>query len=266
MPPHCVHAGPRSRPSIRAGTTGGRSVNATVGACVPPLPPPFPPFVGPSIVLAGTAGIYVDRASTAPWTRPSSEFVAPYGMFTAAEFALVARRHMHMYGTKPDALATVAAVIRNNGHVHPDAVYSGRGPFTPQDILDSRRGTSADPKTDALLRFARTVVAKQGLVDDADVAAVRDVGHGDAEIAEVVAHVALNIFTNYFNNVAGTPIDAACQAASLPASPPPMMWTIGQIVLGGRGDVLGTTPSPILPTARNRRPHSRKQADGQPAS
>ena len=79
--------------------------------------------------------------------------------------------------------------------------------LTDQDVLDSRRGTSADPKTDVLLRFARTVVAKQGVVEDADIAAVRDAGYGDAEIAEVVAHVALNIFTNYFNNVAGTPID-----------------------------------------------------------
>ena len=95
------------------------------------------------LVLAGTAGVYVDRASTAPWTRPSSEFVAPFGMFTAAEFALVARRHMHRYGTKPDALAAVAAVIRNNGHVHPGAIYRGRGPFTTQDILDSRM--VADP-------------------------------------------------------------------------------------------------------------------------
>ena len=79
--------------------------------------------------------------------------------------------------------------------------------LSDQDILDSRKGTSADPKTDALLRFARTVVAKQGVVDDADVEAVRAAGYGDAEIAEVVAHVALNIFTNYFNNVAGTAID-----------------------------------------------------------
>jgi uncharacterized peroxidase-related enzyme len=82
-----------------------------------------------------------------------------------------------------------------------------RAGLTDQDILDSRRGASADQKTDALLRFARTVVEKHGLVEDADIAAVRDAGHGDAEIAEVVAHVALNIFTNYFNNVAGTPID-----------------------------------------------------------
>jgi uncharacterized peroxidase-related enzyme len=75
------------------------------------------------------------------------------------------------------------------------------------DILDSRKGRSADPKTDTLLRFARDVVTKQGIVDDADVAAVRAAGYGDAEIAEVVAHVALNVFTNYFNNVAGTAID-----------------------------------------------------------
>ncbi len=82
-----------------------------------------------------------------------------------------------------------------------------RAGLTDLDILDSRRGTSTDPKADVLLRFARTVVEKRGVVEDADIAAVRDAGYGDAEIAEVVAHVALNIFTNYFNNVAGTVID-----------------------------------------------------------
>ena len=58
-----------------------------------------------------------------------------------------------------------------------------------------------------LLRFARTVLEKRGVIGDADIAAVREAGYGDAEIAEVVAHVGLNVFTNYFNNVAGTPID-----------------------------------------------------------
>ena len=95
------------------------------------------------LISAGSAGIYTERRSTAPWTRPTNEFVASYGMFTAAEFALIARRHMHVYGTKPESLATVAATIRNNGHVNPEAVYHGRGPFTPRDILDSRM--VADP-------------------------------------------------------------------------------------------------------------------------
>jgi acetyl-CoA acetyltransferase len=50
---------------------------------------------------------------------------------------------MHRFGTPPEALATVAATIRNNGHVNPEACYFGRGPFTVQDILDSRM--VADP-------------------------------------------------------------------------------------------------------------------------
>ena len=79
--------------------------------------------------------------------------------------------------------------------------------LTDEAVLDSRKGHSADPKTDALLRFARTLVEKRGLVTDADVAAVREAGGEDAEIAEVVAHVGLNTFTNYFNNVANTTID-----------------------------------------------------------
>jgi len=64
-------------------------------------------------------------------------------MYTAVEFALIARRHMHLYGTTPEQLATVAATIRNNGSDHPGAVYYGRGPFTVEDILASR--IVADP-------------------------------------------------------------------------------------------------------------------------
>ena len=96
-----------------------------------------------ALVAAGSANVYTARESTAPWTRPGNEFVASWGLFTAAEFALIARRHMHTYGTTPEQLATVAATIRNNGHINPDAVYCGRGPFEPQDILDSRM--VADP-------------------------------------------------------------------------------------------------------------------------
>jgi acetyl-CoA acetyltransferase len=95
------------------------------------------------LVADGSAGVYTERSATAPWTRPGHEFVASFGMFTAAEFALVARRHMEVYGTSTESLATVAATIRNNGHVNPEAIYTGRGPFTPDDILDSRM--VADP-------------------------------------------------------------------------------------------------------------------------
>ena len=88
------------------------------------------------LIATGEAGSHRQRSSTAPWTRPTNEFVAPFGMFTAAEFALMARRHMHLYGTTPESMAHVAAVIRNNGHVHPDAVFRDRGPFTVADVLE----------------------------------------------------------------------------------------------------------------------------------
>jgi len=90
------------------------------------------------LITAGSAGIYTQHASTAPWTRPGNEFVAPFGMFTAAEFALMARRHMLRFGTTTEQMATVAATIRNHGSINPEAVYFGRGPYSPQDILDSR--------------------------------------------------------------------------------------------------------------------------------
>lgn len=90
------------------------------------------------LVVDAAAGLYTDRGGTAPWTRPSNEFVVATGLFTTAEFALLAQRHMDKYGTTPEQLATVAATIRNNGHVNPEAVYYGRGPFTPEDVLASR--------------------------------------------------------------------------------------------------------------------------------
>src|SRR5271165_7181567 len=79
--------------------------------------------------------------------------------------------------------------------------------LSAEQILDSRRGTAVEPETDQLIRFARKLVDEQGRVSDADIADIRAAGFDDDAIAEVVAGVALNIFTNYFNHVAGTDID-----------------------------------------------------------
>ncbi|MEB4211235.1 thiolase family protein [Mycobacterium sp. 94-17] len=95
------------------------------------------------VLVAAQAGEYRDHEATAPWTRPENEFVAPWGMFTTAEFALIARRHMHVYGTTREQLSLVAATIRNNGSRNPEAVYYDRGPFSPDDITASR--PIADP-------------------------------------------------------------------------------------------------------------------------
>jgi AhpD family alkylhydroperoxidase len=74
-------------------------------------------------------------------------------------------------------------------------------------ILAARRGRSIDERTDAALKFARNLIVSRGEVSDADVRAVKDAGFSDGEVGELVANVALNIFTNYFNTIAETDID-----------------------------------------------------------
>lgn len=78
---------------------------------------------------------------------------------------------------------------------------------TAAELEASRDGTSRYPKVEAALGFARALVERRGDVTDADIAQVRGAGWSDAEVAEIVAHVALNVFTNYFNITAGTEID-----------------------------------------------------------
>jgi acetyl-CoA acetyltransferase len=90
-----------------------------------------------ALIATAQAGEYTNREETAPWTRPSHEFTECFGLFTAAEFALIARRHMHLYGTRPEDLAEVAATIRNHGAQNPEAVMFGRR-VTPADVLASR--------------------------------------------------------------------------------------------------------------------------------
>ena len=79
--------------------------------------------------------------------------------------------------------------------------------LSEEDIADSRHGVSPDSKVDAALRFARMLVERRGWADDGDVSRLRAAGYGDSEIAEIVANVALSIFTNYFNHVAETVVD-----------------------------------------------------------
>lgn len=75
------------------------------------------------------------------------------------------------------------------------------------EIAANRAGGSTDPVADAAVRFAVALVRARGHVSDADVSAVRLAGYSEAEILEIVAHVALNTLTNYLNSAFDTPID-----------------------------------------------------------
>ncbi|WP_417412396.1 carboxymuconolactone decarboxylase family protein [Hoeflea sp.] len=75
------------------------------------------------------------------------------------------------------------------------------------EIAANRDGHSSDPKADAAVSFARKVTIDRGAITDADFALVRAAGYSDAEIVEIVAHVALNTLTNYINEVFETEVD-----------------------------------------------------------
>jgi uncharacterized peroxidase-related enzyme len=76
-----------------------------------------------------------------------------------------------------------------------------------QEMRQAQAGESSDAKTQAALSFALKLVNNRGQVADADVQALRSAGFGDEEMVEILAHVALNLFTNYVNVAFAVPVD-----------------------------------------------------------
>ena len=75
------------------------------------------------------------------------------------------------------------------------------------EIAANRGGGSTDAKADAAVRFAVELVNARGHVSEAEVQAVKQAGYTDAQVIEIVLHVALNTLTNYVNEMAKTEID-----------------------------------------------------------
>lgn len=76
-----------------------------------------------------------------------------------------------------------------------------------EELSKNLAGDSSDDRTRAAVRFARKLVETRGFVSDEDLESVRAAGYREGQIIEIVAHVALNTFTNYFNHVAEPELD-----------------------------------------------------------
>lgn len=76
-----------------------------------------------------------------------------------------------------------------------------------EEMTRNLAGDSADAQTAALLGFVRKVVERRARVEAIEVDRLRAAGFGHAQIVETIGHIAANLFTNYFNHVAGTEID-----------------------------------------------------------
>jgi uncharacterized peroxidase-related enzyme len=71
------------------------------------------------------------------------------------------------------------------------------------EIAAARRGTSADPRIAAMVRFGHDVHTEPGAITDRDLDELRALGFTDEEILDVVGLVALNVITGSLNLVAG---------------------------------------------------------------
>jgi uncharacterized peroxidase-related enzyme len=76
-----------------------------------------------------------------------------------------------------------------------------------QEIAEAQAGRSEDPATAAALRFALKVVQRRAQLNDEDFTELRRAGFSDEAVVEILAHVALNIFTNYINVALRVPVD-----------------------------------------------------------
>ncbi|MCI3244184.1 MULTISPECIES: carboxymuconolactone decarboxylase family protein [Streptomyces] len=73
------------------------------------------------------------------------------------------------------------------------------------EIDHARDAASDDPHTDAVLKLSDALARGRGSVADEDIKEARAAGVTDAEIAEIIANLALNVLTNYFNRFNDTP-------------------------------------------------------------
>lgn len=81
------------------------------------------------------------------------------------------------------------------------------GKLPDSELEAARTATSADPHTAALLDLSDEILRNRGAVSHDAIPNARAAGVTDAEIGEVVGHIALNVLTNYFNVMAAVEID-----------------------------------------------------------
>ena len=102
------------------------------------------------------------------------------------------------------------AVSNANGCRYCTSAHTAIGKMLGLDAVElgrNQRGYSSDARVRAALEFSLAIVDKRGWASDDDLTRVRAAGYGDAEIAEFVAIVAYNTFSNYFNHIAETAVD-----------------------------------------------------------
>ncbi len=112
-------------------------------------------------------------------------------------------------GAKLGEQIAVAIADKNNCEycLAAHTVLGRKAGATSAEKNAAQAGQSDDPKTAAALGFAIRVVEQRAKIDAADVQTLHSAGFSDGEIVEIMAHIALNLFTNYVNVAFAVPVD-----------------------------------------------------------
>ena len=107
-----------------------------------------------------------------------------------------------------EQLAVVTAGANHCDYCASAHTLMGKGVgLAQEELAQNLHGRSQNPRTEAALTLARTILERRGEVSDEDLQATRAAGYSEAELVEIAAHVGMNIFTNYFNRLAQTEVD-----------------------------------------------------------
>jgi acetyl-CoA acetyltransferase len=108
-----------------------------------------------------------------------SQFEVPYGPLVASNYALIAQRHMHEYGTTVEQMAEVAVTLRHHASLNPNAHM--QKPLSIREVLDSPMITSPLKRFDCALvsdGAAAAIVTRMGRARDLKSTPIKLLGQG----------------------------------------------------------------------------------------
>jgi len=107
-----------------------------------------------------------------------------------------------------ERIALLTAAVNDCGYcVSAHTFRGGKVGLSASELSATQKSQSEDPRNMAALQFVDALLASRGLISDQDFTEVKAHGWSDEEIGEIIANVALNVFSNYFNHVAKPVLD-----------------------------------------------------------
>lgn len=107
-----------------------------------------------------------------------------------------------------ERIALLTAAVNDCGYCVSAHTFRGaKVGLSENELAATQKSQSEDPKSMAALQFVDALLQHRGNISDEDFTRVKAQGWSDEEIGEMVAHVALNVFSNYFNHVAAPVLD-----------------------------------------------------------